>query len=207
MEQYELLIPKINDILLDLQVETDFIKDITTGDTNNLMITCPNHKHGNEETPSCGINIHTGVVHCLTCGYKANLISLTKKCRNVEDGYKYLIERYVGEGDIYVRKKANLSFARGKVASSNLEIYPSALNYPKAVEYLKGRGLSTDIIEKFSIGYDIDRQMIQIPIYLGKNIAGYKGRKIVKVDKRYRFFNIKIYDSLLKFFHITRKVN
>lgn len=197
MQQYELLIPKLNDILLDLQVETEYIKNITVGDTHNLMITCPNHKGGQEDTPSCGVNIDTGVVHCLTCGWKGNLISLTNKCRDIEDGYNYLISRYITEEDIYARKKANLVFSRGASSNVIIEDFPSALHYPQAVEYLKGRGLGVNIIEKFDIRYDENRQMIQIPIYKGKHIVGFKGRKIVKVDKKFRFFNTPNMEKVL----------
>jgi DNA primase len=45
---------------------------------NNIMITCPYHKNGQERSPSCGILLKdrvshdkvykAGTVHCFTCG-------------------------------------------------------------------------------------------------------------------------------------------
>ena len=61
-----------------------FDKIIDKGD--NLLITCPHHKDGQEQHPSCQIynnldgDIEYGFCHCFTCGYKASLPQVISDC-------------------------------------------------------------------------------------------------------------------------------
>lgn len=190
MSKYEDLIPFLNDILGDIQLETYYLQDIKDDiDKNNFMITCPSHKGGRESSPSCGINIKSGVCNCLTCGWKGNLISLSKLCRGEEYGFKYLIDRYVGNKKVDVEIEKKLIIKHEEEEEVIIPNYKSIFEYPEAVNYLLSRKISKDIMAKFDIRYCSDRKMIMIPIYYGRTIVGYKGRKIVKCDKKYRFYN------------------
>lgn len=188
--EYIDLIPYIEDILEDLRSETGFLQDINYKiDKNNIMITCPEHAHGRERHPSCGVDRSNGKVHCLTCGFRGNLISLSKACRGEDSGFKYLIDRYIGKTDTGFTFRTFKAPVVEQESIADIVNYNSITNYKEAVDYLIGRGISKDIQEKFDIRYCPDRQMIMIPIKIGTEIVGYKGRKIVPCDKRYRFYN------------------
>ena len=53
---------------------------------DNVTITCPVHKDGQENTPSCNIfvgeseDIIWGTVHCFACGFKGQLYDFIAEC-------------------------------------------------------------------------------------------------------------------------------
>lgn len=191
MVDYRDLVHYLEDILLDIQAETHYLRDIKDNiDKNNLMITCPNHKGGQESSPSCGLELKTGVCHCLTCGWKGNLISLSKLCRGEEFGFKYLINRYLEKKQVSTEYKKKLIIKKPEEeAEVIIPDYKSIFEYKDAVEYLLSRKISKDIMAKFDIRYSPDKKMVMIPIYSGNTLVGYKGRKIIKCDKKFRFYN------------------
>ena len=188
--RYEDLIDYMHDILEDIRSETGYLQDIDYRiNKNNIMITCPEHSHGRESHPSCGIDRRTGTVHCLTCGYRGNLISLSKSCRGEANGFKYLIDRYIGKTDTgFTFKKFRPPVKEEEVVVDIVD-YDNIANYAEAVKYLEGRGISFEIQQKFDIRYCPERKMVMIPIRIGDKIVGFKGRKIVPCDKRFKFFN------------------
>lgn len=71
----------VQDVLkvLKRDVNRPLFKDIIE-DGDNIKITCPFHKNGQESHPSCYIfnkknskSVVFGTVHCFTCGYAAPL--------------------------------------------------------------------------------------------------------------------------------------
>ena len=150
--RYEDLIEHMHDILEDIRSETGYLQDIDYRiDKNNIMITCPEHAHGRENHPSCGVDRQTGKVHCLTCGYRGNLISLSKSCRGEDNGFKYLIDRYISKTDTgftFRTFKPPVVQAEAVVEIPN---YPSILAYKEAQDYLLSRGIGLEIQQKFDI--------------------------------------------------------
>ena len=71
---------------------------------NNVMVTCPFHKDGNEKKPSCGVSsVETadtpaGTVHCFTCGKNMGFERFISYILGVEDGgstgRQWLLEHY-----------------------------------------------------------------------------------------------------------------
>lgn len=61
--------------------------------SDNILVTCPHHKEGNEQHPSCYVynqedgDIPFGYTHCFTCGYKASLPKLVADC--FEEDYEF----------------------------------------------------------------------------------------------------------------------
>ena len=55
----------------------------------NLMVTCPFHKDGQERKPSCGIRKSDGWVHCFTCGESCSLEQLISRCYGHDDWGQY----------------------------------------------------------------------------------------------------------------------
>ena len=61
----------------------------------NALITCPIHKNGKENHPSCyvrlteGDNVKEGTVFCFTCRYNTNLQTFISNCFGYDDFGKF----------------------------------------------------------------------------------------------------------------------
>lgn len=164
----------IIDILSEIRRLTDgrYLKDIIKrGD--NIGITCPFHKDGNENHPSCYVyikndndNVPYGFYKCFTCGSQGNLDFLVAKTLNIslESSREWLIDNF--SSSIYDSVSINLK-----------EII---INKPKKVEYkdetflenfayfhpyMFKRKLTTDVIRKFKIGWNKETDAITFPIW------------------------------------------
>lgn len=141
--------------------------------TNAIMFTCPWHKNGAEQKPSCGLiiqqkskdSIPVGTVHCFTCSTIASLEEFISNCFGIFDGgvygSKWLSSRFL-QIDLGSREKLNLSAAlsRGRLNNTN-DIESSSYiteeeldTYRYIHPYMYQRKLTDDIIDKFDIGYD-----------------------------------------------------
>ena len=192
---------KVNDFVLNTSVE-DIIRTLRTSlheekidllrdvkDTiGNIMVTCPVHKNGKERKPSCGISKETGVCHCFTCGYSANLTEFISNCFNKNDGGLY--------GDFWLRKNF-LSFEMDerpeiKIDRRRRELPKKQYTYvPDMVleqyrfthPYFYQRKLNDDIIEKFDLGFDKETNCVTFPVLDEKGNCLFIARR--SVDTKY----------------------
>ena len=146
------------------------IKDV--GD--NIMITCPFHKDGDERRPSCGVsNIDkeetpAGTVHCFTCGATMFIDKLVSYLLNFDDsgeeGRKWLLSNF----DISHNRKIEIKIDKDCRLKKevNKDIISEALlkEYRFYHPYMFKRGLTEEIIEKYDIGYDKYSDTITFPI-------------------------------------------
>lgn len=140
---------------------------------NTVKITCPWHKNGRENHPSCHVyatredeNLFYGVVHCFTCGKAAPLYSLVGHCFDEDDEYgkEWLADNF---GDVFDTSTVN-------------DLQPIELNNKKTVQcldenilqqynwyhpYMAQRKLSLEVLSKFKVGYDPSSQMITFPVW------------------------------------------
>lgn len=163
----------IPEILNQIKKETgkNIFKDILYK-KDNYLITCPNHKDGQENHPSCNIycgkdpNIEYGFAHCFTCDYKAPLYKLVADCfeESEEFGKEWLCDRY---GDTFVEEQLvlpKIELNQEKQPSKYLD--PSILNnYNYYHPYMWKRKLSKEVVDKFNIGYDPETKCITFPVY------------------------------------------
>lgn len=148
------------------------LKDINeTG--NNVMVTCPFHKDGNERKPSCGVStIETestpsGTVHCFTCGKRMGFEKFISYLLGVDDsgstGRKWLLEHY----DVSFTRKINIQLKRAsKDVTPTYDCIREEMlcQYRYFHPYMYKRGLTDEIIEKYDIGYDSINDMITFPV-------------------------------------------
>lgn len=148
------------------------LKDINeTG--NNVMVTCPFHKDGNERKPSCGVStIETpdtpaGTVHCFTCGKNMQFDRFISYLLGVEDGgstgRQWLIEHF----DVSYTRNLNVMLSRGGRKSGetyNIVQENQLQQYRYYHPYMYKRGLTDEIIERYDIGYDKINDMITFPV-------------------------------------------
>ena len=72
---------------LKSELHNGLLKDIESETQDNIPITCPSHKNGRENRPSCYVycrkdndKVEYGRVHCFTCGYSVSLPEFIGDC-------------------------------------------------------------------------------------------------------------------------------
>lgn len=178
---------KIDDLLLNcdvIDIVTELRNQLTankisllhdikdTGD--DIMITCPYHKNGNERRPSAGIKKDNGVMHCFTCNTVKSLSELISNCFGYDDygvfGTQWLAKNF-STVSIENRKEIHLDFNRGNSNSNSVSVcVPKYISeqeldsYRYYHPYMYERKLTNDIINLFDIGYDASTKSITFPI-------------------------------------------
>lgn len=153
--------------------------------TNDIMVTCPFHKHGNESKPSCGINMDTGVYHCFTCGASGPIERMVSYCLG-HDTDKYGVDWIKSTFDNLLEARPGIELNKREKIIKNEYITEAELDsYRYTHPYMYKRRLTDDIIEKYDIGYDKNTQCITFPV---KDLAG----NVVFIARRSvnsKFFN------------------
>ena len=139
----------------------------------NLLITCPVHKDGKENHPSCNVllvtdddKLEAGTTHCFTCGYTGNLVSLIGDLfeRTNDWAQDWLCDRFC---DTYVLQEEYLPpIELNRQLDVNTHLDESCLKeFDYYHPYMWQRKLSKDVVDKFRIGYDNKRCAITFPVY------------------------------------------
>ena len=164
----------IRDILFTLRKELNngLLKDIGIENNNNVSITCIAHKGGRETHPSCSVfckrddkKVEYGTVHCFTCGYTSGLPQFVADCFNqtIEYGEEWLIDRFgslLSSGDEYLPPIEIDNLPKKEFLS------PEILNqYMYYHPYMWQRGLSKEVVDRFAIGFDKEREAITFPVW------------------------------------------
>lgn len=152
---------------------------------SNARVTCPIHKDGHENTPSCDIllfdkldanhevEVCAGTVHCFSCGYKANIVKFVADCLSIS--YKRATEWLLSFVDYSliseVREVGNIDLLAEDVQKDNYASLPvitvdELKTYDYIHPYMFQRKLTEDVIEKFDIGYDPVTDAITFPVYV-----------------------------------------
>ncbi len=119
---------------------------------------CPFH---NEKTPSFTVSVEKQIYYCFGCHEGGNVISFVMKYENMS--FQEALESLAREYGIEIKKgvtKRSTSFdAMGRLA----DFYHGNLKrFKPAVEYLSRRGITSDIIDEFKLGFsDRSRHGIQ----------------------------------------------
>lgn len=182
-------------VLVELRRQATFaglsiFKDIKESG-NDLMVTCPFHKGGQERKPSFGINKSTMEAHCFTCGYSGNLYDVISRIFGYDDrgqyGKSWLSKNFVSI-TVEERKPIELNLTRNRIKNelkTNYVTEEELDGYRYIHPYMYKRGLTDELISKFDIGYDAATACITIPV---RDISG----NCVFVARRsvnYKFFN------------------
>lgn len=150
------------------------LKDIQQkGD--NVLVTCPCHKQGRENHPSCQVycgdspDLEYGFSHCFTCGMNAPLPRFISDCFNESGnfGEEWLKERF---GNVFVIQKNYLPAISLSRDVRKHFLDPEILKkYDFYHPYMWKRKLTKEIVDKFRIGYDSERDAITFPVWDEKN--------------------------------------
>ena len=121
----------------------------------NYVGLCPFH---HEKTPSFTVSREKGIFYCFGCKVGGNIVEFVKKYESLS--FKEAIDYLCTEAEIpkpsFYNKNGEDS-EKSKLYEINNSIMQffkdSLLKNSLALEYLSNRGISKDIIEKFSIGF------------------------------------------------------
>ncbi|MBR3510491.1 MAG: DNA primase [Alphaproteobacteria bacterium] len=119
---------------------------------------CPFH---NEKTPSFSVSEEKGFYHCFGCGEHGDIISFVMKSENLD--FKNAIKELADMAgmklpEIKQKSKQQLEAEENyvKITESASKIYQDLLYQDigkHALEYIKKRGFSDEMIKKYCIGY------------------------------------------------------
>lgn len=180
---------ELMDILQRVQEETKYFSTIRdTG--QDIMVTCPYHKDGQERRPSAGIRKSDGLFHCFTCGLTRSLPQVLTHCFGQDEntsnvGWVWLLKNYaaVEKKD---RKEIVLDYNRASIKNHPKYVPDEELeSYRYIHPYMYKRKLTDEIIELFDIGYDKDSNCITFPVRDIKGNCLFIARR--NVD--YKYFN------------------
>ena len=128
----------------------------------NYVGLCPFH---NEKTPSFMVNQDKQIYHCFGCGEGGNVISFVMKYRNLGfvDAVIMLAER---ANVIIPDKSANIDDSKIKLKKELYNLNKETARYfyynlhnkknLNALDYFRNRGINSDIINKFGLGFSLD---------------------------------------------------
>lgn len=147
---------------------------------DDIMVSCPFHKGGQEKRPSAGIRKSDGQFHCLACGETHSLPEVVSYCFGFNDpfgreGFKWLTKNFLAL-EVENRDDIEIDVARNHFTSKDTALDPSAGDksvfiteeeldrYRYTHPYMYKRGLNDDIIDLFDIGYDRRSDSITFPV-------------------------------------------
>lgn len=186
----------LGDILseLQLQLKANNIPLLqTTRDTpDNIMVSCPYHKGGQERRPSAGLLKKDGTFHCFTCGETHSLQEVISHCFGHTDdlvggfGWEWLLKNFLTV-NINERKSIDLDFSRNQpVDNVNNFVDECELDkYREYHPYMWKRKMTPEVVEIFDIGYDSDTKCITFPVRDANGNCLFVARRSVNT----KFFN------------------
>lgn len=162
----------LKDIILELKAQLELneiylfkqIKDLP----DDMMVSCPFHKDGQEKKASCGIRKSDGWVHCFSCGESCSLEQMISRCFGHDDfgqyGLSWLQRNFLGI--IADSRNINIDLSRDNDKELNFEYITEAEldTYRYYHPYMFKRKLTEDIINKFDIGFDKETNCITFPV-------------------------------------------
>lgn len=211
------IVTTVEQVVRDLKLERfdeGLLREINnTG--SDLMCTCPFHKGGKENKPSCGVLLRekvdknckyeAGTVHCYTCGYTADLPQFVSDFLGLTSpvqGFKWLVSRYNYASA--EREPLELNLYRGQAEKASYmdeaeveRFYQELKKSSTALEYLKRRALPSWIIDAYKLGFDPEDGVVLFPVRdMRGKVAFYKGRSLVGKH----FYNAKDIDKTSQIF-------
>lgn len=164
----------LKNIRLYIQAKTGihYFKNIRKT-SDNLLVTCPFHKGGQENKPSAGIRltegdtISIGTFHCFTCGETMGLSEVIQRLlgnlyNEDEVESRFGLKLLSVQSNIQHQTKPSLFKIpdKSQFSYNDEELKQYRFYHP----YLHSRGISKSTAEKYDIGYDSNNEQITFPI-------------------------------------------
>lgn len=181
----KLITTPIQTILEKIRADTGFryMHDIKPSN-KDLRITCPFHGDGKEKNPDCFINNDPsddlyGVFHCFVCGAKGYITDIVNYCfgQTGTFGQQWLCDNFA---DVFIDRQEVLPEIK---LDKEQPVYLNESDieqYKYFHPYMFKRGLTEDVIRKFSVGYDEKDDCIVFPVWDENNNLLFFTKRSVK---------------------------
>lgn len=149
------------------------LSDIENPHASNILISCPVHKDGFEKHASCRIladedcsDLEVGYAYCFSCGYSAPFAQVIGDLFNEDKsfGEEWICDRF---GNTLIQEEEFLQeiiLDKPKVKKQFLD-ESILLSYDFYHPYMWKRKLSKEVVDRFRVGYDKERNAITFPVY------------------------------------------
>ena len=183
----------ISELQQQLQINKINLLGVIQDTSDNVMVSCPYHKDGQERRPSMGIKKSDGTCHCFACGTVVGLPEMISHCFGYDSltgafGWEWLLKNFLTVS-VDERQPIELNLERHKHTT------------PKEVEYVSEEELDsyryyhpywgtrkiTDkrLIELFDLGFDPKTNCITMPV---RDVQGHT-LFVARRSVRYKYFN------------------
>lgn len=138
---------KLMKVIQEVQKNTKYFKRIHEAQ-DNILVSCPYHKGGQENKPSCGIHVKSLVYHCFTCGAAGTFFDM------MQDIYQPIEEAQL----ISDRDDLDLSLPEREVKTlqkKKKEVVQFEYNVG-LTKYLQSRKLTQEVCKEYLVGYKDD---------------------------------------------------
>lgn len=167
---------------------------------SNIQTNCPFHKQGQERKPSFGVNGEKDKCHCFACGWSGSIEEMVSELFGYQDagkfGKNWLVKRF---NSVEIETRPNiLEGFNVRNISNNRNTFNDSSHRVDSIQsdrhfiteeeldkyryihpYMYDRGLTDEIIEKFDIGYDDERDELTFPVRdIGGNYVFMAGRSV-----------------------------
>lgn len=177
----------------------------------NFVACCPFH---NEKSPSFTVSQSKQFYHCFGCGAHGTAIGFVMEHTGM--GFVEAVEDLAKSIGVTVPQEAS-NVPQHKVAPDLYDLMQTATRYyreqlkknPRAIDYLKGRGLSGEVAARFGIGYapdDWQNLKAAVPNYqdaslveTGLVIAGEEGKRYDRFRDRIMFPIVNVRGQVIGF--------
>lgn len=179
----------INELKRHLDANHIPLLSVIRDSNDDVMISCPFHKGGQEQHPSMGVRKSDGLCHCFACSTTVGLPQMISYCLGDEQdlkatGWNWLLKNFL-YSSIENRAAIKLDFSRQHDSSTKYISEDELDTYRYIHPYMYKRKLTDEIIELFDIGYDKKTNCITFPVRDMKGNALFVARRSVST----KYFN------------------
>lgn len=157
---------------LKLTLHNGKLNYVELKDSDDILVTCPFHKDGHEQRPSCHIycgeskkDLQYGTFHCFTCGTKGSFIKFLVGSSDKSELWvkSWLLSTYgVDESTNYTFDFDDIILTKVEVKSLDESILNKYQSYHP---YMTQRHLTQEVCEKFKIKYDSETNSLVFPVW------------------------------------------
>lgn len=178
----------------------------------NGYYTCPFCGSGDKKNYTAAFHISGTRFNCFSCGEHGDIFDLVAYMEDLPDDWKKHYNRAVKimrpylDGSIEPKKQDAVSVPKETKAEDYTDYLQQCHANVANTDYFRQRGLSTDTINRFQLGYDEHKNLVTIPY--NPDCKGYVHRVLWDSDNKYckfgnELFNIQALHSDGKYLFIT----
>lgn len=174
--------------------------------------TCPFCGSGDKQNYTAAFHINETSFHCFSCGEHGDIFDLVAYMEDLPNDWKKHYNRAVKimrpylNGNIEPKKQDTISVPKETKVEDYTDYLQQCYANVANTDYFRQRGLSTDTINRFQLGYDEKKNLVTIPY--NPDCKGYVHRVLWDSDNKYckfgnEIFNIQALHSDGKYLFIT----